>query len=237
MNDYTPERAGDPNEEKPYDSVRAEITRRAEKDATYVRRLLDDVEANAATSPEDKERATELRRQLEAEEGNLQEAVGLVSSMYEKIASPHEEAPSESECRIVAEFDPLLIPIRILHGGLNTAVLCDHPDYGRVVLKHPSSAEEKDLLRRAQEAGVDNIAKLCGPERYGEKPGMLTEYIPGEDLSNIMLGAMAWGYEDGKLFFGGKEIGDEESIKEKLRIAVEKLHALGQAGFDIRPKK
>ena len=44
-----------------------------------------------------------------------------------------------------------------------------------------------------------------------------------------------WEYKEGNILYDGKALTDAESIKRKLSVALEKLHALKRSGFDIRP--
>ncbi len=134
----------------------------------------------------------------------------------------------------IHEFDPDLVPIRQLHSGYNRVYLCHHPTHGKVVLKIPSNIQERTLLANSRD--IDNVVHVSEISPSDpKKRGLVTEYIDGATLHDIMNQTPPWEYKEGNILYDGKALTDAESIKRKLSVALEKLHALKRSGFDIRP--
>jgi hypothetical protein len=140
---------------------------------------------------------------------------------------------------MIENFDSELKPIKKLHSGFNSVFMCEHSEYGNVVIKIPSSQEEIDFFKKVEDIpGIVPMLKSYSKNFNGEKKtALLTKYIDGADLRKIILGEGEFKLdEDGNILNKSEKITTKEEITLKIRETVRTLHQkLDYGCFDIRP--
>lgn len=239
QNDISPAEA-----QKEVEETKNSLLQNAEVLKKQIEKESEEIINDPEATKEEKEAAKDNSEKAEKLKSSLEETYNWLRKGLDReleLKSGWEKL-SERDKKIVKNFDPQLEPIkRLIPAEYNNVILCEHPKYGKVVFKistdrKKSMAESKDFLRTCKEKNIKNVYKLIETEETKKKEGMLTKYIEGSDLDEIILNQEPWELKDGIIYYKGKELTNQEKIIKKLRDLVKKLHELNRAGFDLRAK-
>jgi hypothetical protein len=217
------------------EAVAAELTQSADRDIyetnQYLLEALARLKTGQANEPGDLESLEALQRETQELEEAWQSSNAKILAVRKRaLESATETVVSGSDQEMIKQFDKDLKPLRPLHHGFNRVFLCQHPEYGLVVVKTPSDPEEIKLIKKATAANVPNIARHL----KSADDCLMTEYIEGGTVANILSGENGWEMRGDQIIFEGNLISTKQKVQEKLTAAVDQLHALKRAGFDIR---